>query len=139
MYKHRQHGTRDNLGMQNGEELLCLYRRSDQALTKYRSRSPQNPSLEGDGVTQMEQGDASLPQCIWLGNAENNEIWREIKAQAKAERGATCACCGSRVHLDLHHLKAKRYGGKDTIDNAALLCRPCHVHTPTFGDHRRLQ
>jgi group II intron reverse transcriptase/maturase len=139
MYKHRQHGTRDNLGIQNGEAWRFLYRMSDQSLTKYRSRTPQNPYLEGDWVTQIEQGEAPLLQFVWLGNAENNEIWREIKAQAKAERGATCECCGSRVHLDLHHLKAKRYGGHDTIDNAELLCRPCHVQTPTFGDHSRLQ
>jgi len=67
------------------------------------------------------------------------EVWREVKAQVKAERGAQCECCGSTVQLDLHHRKARRYGGQDTIDNAELLCRPCHVHTPTFGDHRRLQ
>ena len=138
MYKHRQHGTRDNLGIQNGEEMLFLYRMSDQPLTKYRSRKPQNPYLEVDWVTQIEQGEAPLPQVIWHGNAEN-ERWREIKAQAKAERGATCERCGSRENLDLHHRKAKRYGGRDMLSNAELLCRACHVQTPTFGDHSRLQ
>ena len=68
-----------------------------------------------------------------------NERWREIKAQVKAERGAKCERCGSPVNLDLHHRKAKRYGGKDTSDNAELLCEPCHVQTPTYGDHGRLQ
>jgi 5-methylcytosine-specific restriction endonuclease McrA len=68
-----------------------------------------------------------------------NEVWREIKAQVKAERGARCERCGTTVHLDLHHRQARRYGGHDTIDNAELLCRPCHVQTPTYGDHRRLQ
>ena len=53
MYKHREHGTRDNLGIWNGENLLFLYRMSDQPLTKYRSRNPQNPYLAGDWVTQM--------------------------------------------------------------------------------------
>ncbi len=76
---------------------------------------------------------------VWFGNAENNERWREIKAQVKAKRGARCECCGSTVNLDLHHCKAKRYGGKGTIDNAQLLCEPCHVQTPTYGDHSRLQ
>jgi group II intron reverse transcriptase/maturase len=139
MYKHREHGTRYNLGMQNGEDQLFLYQMSDHPLTKYRSRKPQNPYLEGDWVTQTEQREAPLPDYVWLGNAENNERWREIKAQVKAERGATCERCGCRMHLDLHHRKAKRYGGQDTSDNAELLCRPCHVHTPTFGDHSRLQ
>jgi group II intron reverse transcriptase/maturase len=139
MYKHREHGTRDNLGIQSGEERLFLYRMSDQPLTKYRSRNPQNPYLVGDWRTQQEQGETPLPEYVWLGNAENNAVWREIKAQVKAERGAKCECCGRTMPLDLHHRKAKRYGGQDTPDNAELLCRPCHVQTPTFGDHSRLQ
>lgn len=100
---------------------------------------PEGRYVQSDWMTQTEQGEAPLPQVVWLGNAENNETWREIKAQVKAERGAKCERCGSRVNLDLHHRKAKRYGGRDTIDNAELLCRPCHVQTPTFGDRSRLQ
>ena len=57
----------------------------------------------------------------------------------KAERGAKCEQCGRTMPLDLHHRQARRYSGKDTMDNAELLCRPCHVQTPTFGDHSRLQ
>ena len=139
MYKHREQGTRDNLGIQNGDAMLFLYRLSDQARTKYRSRKPQNPYLSKDWETQIEPGDSPFPEHVWLGNAENNEVWREIKAQVKAERGARCERCGTTVHLDLHHRQARRYGGHDTIDNAELLCRPCHVQTPTYGDHRRLQ
>jgi RNA-directed DNA polymerase len=139
MYKHRERGTRDNLGIRNGDAMLFLYRMSDQARTKYRSRRPQNPYLSKDWETQIEPGDSPFPEHVWLGNAENNEGWREIKAQVKAERGARCERCGTTVHLDLHHRQARRYGGHDTIDNAELLCRPCHVQTPTYGDHRRLQ
>ena len=139
MYKHREQGTRDNLGIQNGDAMLFLYRMSDQSRTKYRSRKPQNPYLSKDWETHIEPGDSPFPEHVWLGNAENNEVWREIKAQVKAERGARCERCGTTVHLDLHHRQARRYGGHDTIDNAELLCRPCHVQTPTYGDHRRLQ
>jgi RNA-directed DNA polymerase len=139
MYKHREQGTRDNLGIRNGDAMLFLYRMSDQSRTKYRSRRPQNPYLSKDWETQIEPGDSPFPEHVWLGNAENNEVWREIKAQVKAERGARCERCGTTVHLDLHHRQARRYGGQDTIDNAELLCRPCHVQTPTYGDHRRLQ
>ena len=139
MYKHREQGTRDNLGVQNGEHMLFLYRMSDQPLTKYRSRKPQNPYLAGDEGTQMAQEAGPLPESVWLGNAENNEVWREIKAQVKAERGAKCERCGRTMALDLHHRQARRYSGKDTMENAVLLCRPCHVQTPTFGDHSRLQ
>jgi group II intron reverse transcriptase/maturase len=139
MYKHREQGTRYNLGIQNGEHMLFLYRMSDQPLTKYRSRKPQNPYLAGDEGTQMAQDAGPLPELVWLGNAENNEVWREMKAQVKAERGAKCERCGCTMALDLHHRQARRYSGKDTIENAELLCRPCHVQTPTFGDHSRLQ
>jgi hypothetical protein len=139
MYKCRQNGTRSNWGIQNGEEMLFLYRMSDQPITKYRSRKPQNPYLTGDWGTQLEQPEVPLQEYVWLGNAQNNEVWREIKAEVKAERGARCERCGDTVNLDLHHLKARRYGGQDTKENAELLCEPCHVQTPTYGDRSRLQ
>jgi 5-methylcytosine-specific restriction endonuclease McrA len=61
------------------------------------------------------------------------------RCTVKAERGARCEICGRDDFLDLHHIKARRYGGKDTKENAQLLCEPCHVQTPTYGDHSRLQ
>ena len=137
MYIHREQGTRFNLGIRNGEAMLFLYRMSDQPLTKYRSRKLPNRYLAGDWVTQIEQEEVSVSEEVWLGNAENNERWREIKAQVKAERGARCERCGSTVALDLHHRHARRSGGQDTIENAELLCRPCHMQTPTFGDNSR--
>jgi RNA-directed DNA polymerase len=48
MSKHRQQGTRFNLGIPNGDDVLFLYRMSDQPLSKYRSRKPQNPYQGGD-------------------------------------------------------------------------------------------
>lgn len=139
LYKQRQEGQRYNWGLRNGEDWLFLYRMSDQPLTKYRSRKPSNPYLVGDWATELETPEVPLPAYVWLGNAENNEGWRELKAAIKAERGAQCEGCGSRMDLDLHHIKARRYGGRDIKANAQLLCEPCHVHTPTYGDHRRLQ
>jgi RNA-directed DNA polymerase len=139
LYKQRQDGRRYNWGLRNGEDWLCLYRMSDQPLTKYRSRKPSNPYLVGDWATEMERPEVPLPAYVWLGNAENNEEWRELKAAIKAERGAQCERCGHRVGLDLHHVKARRYGGRDIKANAQLLCEPCHVQTPTYGDHHRLQ
>lgn len=139
LYKQRQNGTRDNWGIRNGEEMLFLYRMSDQPITKYRSRKLTNPYVTDEWATELEAVEAPLPEYVWLGNAENNEEWREIKAEVKAERGAKCERCGSGMKLDLHHLKARRYGGQDAKANAQLLCEPCHVQTPTYGDHSRLQ
>jgi RNA-directed DNA polymerase len=139
LYKQRQDGCRYNWGIQKGEEWLYLYRMSDQPITKYRSRKPLNPYLTGDWATDLETAESSLPDYVWLGNAENNEDWRELKAEIEAERGAKCERCGSMVNLDLHHLKARRYGGQDAKENAQLLCERCYVQTPTYGDRSRLQ
>lgn len=138
MYKQRQNGKRDNWGIRNGEDYLYLYRMSDQPITKYRSRSLPNPYLEGQWATAPSVSQIPLPEKVWLGNAFN-EQWRELKEEIKAERGAKCALCGSQDQLDLHHIKARRYGGLDVKENLQLLCRCCHVETPSFGDHRRLQ
>ncbi|BAY59167.1 reverse transcriptase (plasmid) [Leptolyngbya boryana NIES-2135] len=139
LYKQREHGTRDNWGIRNGETTLYLYRMSDQPITKYRSRNPPNLYLAGEWVTTLNLAEAPQPEIVWLGNAENNEEWRELKEEIKAERGAKCDLCGSRENLDLHHLQARRYGGKAHKENLQLLCRSCHTGTETFGDHSRLQ
>jgi RNA-directed DNA polymerase len=138
-YKRREGGRRDNFGIRNGDQTLFLYRMSDQPLTKYCSRSPQNPYITDHVGARVEQPEKPLPDQVWLGNAPNNEVWREIKEEVKAERGARCEQCGSPVQLDLHHKRARRYGGHDTKENAQLLCERCHVQTPTYGDHRRVQ
>jgi RNA-directed DNA polymerase len=138
-YKQREHGTRYNWGIRKGEAWLFLYRMSDQPITKYRSRKLPNPYLAGEWTTGFEHANQPLPDYVWLGNAENNEEWRVIKAEVQAERGAHCERCGSQMDLDLHHLKARRYGGQDTKENAQLLCKHCHVDTPTYGDRSRLQ
>lgn len=139
MYQKNQNGTRNNWAIKNGEDLLFLYRMSDQPITKYRSRNIPNPYLTEDWATEIEEVETPIPEYVWLGNAENNDRWRIIKAEVKAEKGAECEICGNRVNLDLHHLKAKRYGGKDVKENAQLLCESCHVLTPTYGDRKRLQ
>ena len=139
MYKHRQDGKRFNLGIRNGEDWLFLYRMSDQAITKYRSRKPPNPYIAEDWGTSLEKVETPIKSVVWLGNAENNEQQRELKAEVKAARGAKCEGCGSTVKLDLHHLKARRIGGQTVTANVQLLCRACHAQTPSFGDHSRLQ
>lgn len=139
MYQHRQDGKRLNLGIRNGENWLFLYRMSDQPITKYRSRKPPNPYISEEWGTLIEKVESPLDSVIWLGNAENNEEQRELKALVKAERGEACEYCGSQVNLDLHHLKARRIGGQTVKENVQLLCRTCHAQTPSFGDHSRLQ
>lgn len=139
MYKLRQEGKHYNCGIRKGEQTLFLYRMKDQPITKYRSRQHPHPYLTGEWGTTLEEAETPIPDSVWLGNAENNEQWRVVKEEVMAERGAKCERCGSTVNLDLHHIKARRYGGKDVKANAQLLCEPCHVHTTSYGDHKRLQ
>jgi RNA-directed DNA polymerase len=139
MYKMRQEGKHYNCGIRKGEQTLFLYRMKDQPITKYRSRTHPHPYLTGEWETTVEEAETPIPQYVWQGNAENNQQWRIVKEEVMAERGAKCERCGSTVNLDLHHIKARRYGGKDVKANAQLLCEPCHVHTTPYGDHKRLQ
>ena len=132
LYRRRENGTRDNWAIKNGEDLLFLYRMSDKPITKYRSRKPENPYLKHVEIVESSK-DVPLPDYIWLGNAQNNEIWREVKALVKSKKGAKCELCGNSDLLQLHHVKAKCHGGQDTEENAQLLCFECHIQTPTFG------
>ena len=139
MYKRRQEGKHYNCGIRKGEQTLFLYRMKDQPITKYRSRAHPHPYLTGAWGTIVEEAETPIANYVWQGNAENNQRWRIVKEEVMAERGAKCERCGSTANLDLHHIKARRYGGKDIKANAQLLCEPCHVQTTPYGDHKRLQ
>ncbi len=132
MFKHRENGKRWNFGVVNGDNYFFLYRMSDLPLKKYRSRSPDNPYIEGFGTTSVNQPEKALSNQIWMGNAEN-VTWRELKEKIKAIRGAKCEWCGSLGKLDLHHIISRKNKGKDVEDNLQLLCRLCHAQTPSFG------
>ena len=132
MYKLRENGGRYNLGIRNGEKYLFLYRLSDLPITKYRSRSPENPYIQGEWIMGMALTDFPLPENVWVGNAENSQ-WRELKETIIAERAAKCEICGSTEKLDLHYIKARKCRGKDVVENLQLLCRKCHAQTPSFG------
>ncbi len=138
-YKLRQEGKHYNCGIRKGEQTLFLYRMKDQPITNYRSRTHPHPYLTGAGGTAVEEAETSSPDYVWRGNAENNQPWRRVKEEVLAERGAKCERCGSRGNLDLHHIKARRYGGQDVQANAQRLCEHCHVQTTAYGDHKRLQ
>jgi len=132
MYKMRENGQRYNLGIRNGEKYLFLYRLSDLPLTKYRSRSPENPYIQEAWTTEIALTDFPIPEQVWKGNAVNSQ-WRELKETIKNERGAKCEICGNTDNLDLHHIKARKFKGKDEPENLQLLCRSCHTQTPSFG------
>jgi RNA-directed DNA polymerase len=131
-FKHRENGKRWNFGVVNEEKVFFLYKMGDLPLKKYRSRSPDNPYLNGDWMTKAIQPEKPILNTAWKGNAENAN-WRELKEKIKATRGALCEWCGGLNNLDLHHIIARKDKGKDVESNLQLLCRTCHAQTPSFG------
>lgn len=43
------------------------------------------------------------------------------------QRQPYCSICGKTGKIDLHHVKPRSQGGKDTDDNLVALCRECHT------------
>lgn len=112
MYKLQQEGKRYTCDIRNGERMLFLYRMSDQPITKYRSETHPHPYLTGNRATTITEAETPIPNYVWRGNAQNNKEWRMVKEEIMTERGAKCEQCGNTENLDLHHIKARRYGGQ---------------------------
>ena len=68
-----------------------------------------NPGIEGEEYQQGEQ----------LG-------YENVKAYVKARDGFRCRSCGSRDHLEVHHIRQRKDGGSDSPDNLVTLCHGCH-------------
>lgn len=51
-----------------------------------------------------------------------------VAAEALASCGRCCCICHKfcGTKIELHHIKQKAYGGKDTLDNCIPLCFDCH-------------
>src|SRR5438094_4836718 len=62
LYKVRQEGKRYNCGIRKGEQMLFLYRLSDQPITKYRSKTHPHPYLTGEWATTLEEEETPLPK-----------------------------------------------------------------------------
>ncbi|MGK7875785.1 MAG: group II intron reverse transcriptase [Xenococcaceae cyanobacterium] len=135
-YKLRENGKRYNFGTRNGDKYQFLYRMSDLSLSKYRSRSPENPYLAGEWITTVSKPEFPMLQQTWNGNADNTQ-WRSLKEEIKAERGSKCELCASKENLDLHHIIRRKKKGNDLKENLQLLCRSCHAQTPSFGRPRQ--
>lgn len=63
-----------------------------------------------------------------------NEV---VKLLKKKYFKYTCECCGAVVRnpkvMELHHIQPVEYGGIDSLDNLACVCRNCHGTIHGFG------
>ncbi|UQE75802.1 HNH endonuclease [Gordonia sp. PP30] len=67
----------------------------------------------------------------WVnGNSRTSTpAWRKIRRQAIIRDGNACTRCGAdgrQVQLFCDHIIPVAEGGTDTLDNATMLCGPCH-------------
>ncbi len=68
-----------------------------------------DPEVEGEQYQQGEQ----------LG-------YENVKAYVRARDGFRCRSCGSRDHLEVHHISQRKDGGSNSPDNLITLCHGCH-------------
>jgi len=73
-----------------------------------------------------------------FGNPQNrsrsnySSSWTDLARRTKERDNWTCQKCGVKkgrtesAQLHAHHIKAKKYGGKDDIDNLITICHSCH-------------
>lgn len=59
----------------------------------------------------------------------------EVKALVACRRN--CVLCGKfcGTHMELHHIKQRADGGKDTFDNCIPLCFDCHADVGSYNSH----
>lgn len=61
---------------------------------------------------------------------KSNRLDENLRKAAILRDGGKCQECGkSNCTLEVHHIRARRYGGADTISNLITLCSDCHQQT----------
>ena len=56
-----------------------------------------------------------------------NGMRRDIKHILKTNGELVCKSCGSREHMELHHILPLAMGGTNKLENLMPLCHGCHV------------
>lgn len=69
---------------------------------------------------------------IIIGFIRKKSLKHFISTREQAKINADYCCqecgCGSMDELHVHHIKPKKLGGKDNIENLKVLCKECHEH-----------
>ena len=53
--------------------------------------------------------------------------FENVKEYVRCRDGYKCRKCGSKTHLEVHHIVQRKDGGSDHRDNLVTLCHDCHV------------
>lgn len=76
-----------------------------------------NPSQVGTSLASNANIKAQYPP---------RKAWQAVREWLYAQDGR-CVHCGSRLELQVDHIKSKEQGGVDALDNFQLACRRCNV------------
>lgn len=61
---------------------------------------------------------------------KSNRLDENLRKATLLRDGCKCLECGKKnTTLEVHHIKAKRYGGSNTLNNLITLCSSCHQNT----------
>lgn len=61
---------------------------------------------------------------------KSNRLDENIRKAVILRDGGACVECGkSDTRLEVHHIRAKRLGGGDSLSNLVALCKQCHEDT----------
>ena len=60
-------------------------------------------------------------------NTYRRAIPRKTRQEVLSRDNHMCRTCGERKNLQLHHIKHRAAGGRDTADNLLTLCKGCHA------------
>ena len=55
------------------------------------------------------------------------ELSNEIKRKVSQRDNYTCQACDQPTKGQVHHIKPRRLGGTDDLENLTLLCGRCHM------------
>lgn len=88
-----------------------------------RHRAIPHPYLTPAPVTEPRHYDPF--RADWTGNQELGADWTPNRDRAWNASQGTCVICGEPAY-DVHHVKARRKGGGNAVENQRPLCRKHH-------------
>ena len=125
--------NRNNLAVKDGQgNLIYLYRMSDMPIRIYRYNRPHSNPYLGEKGTILAEIETPIADEMWSGASELAD-WRDRRIEALERDEYRCQQCGSQENLDVHHRKARKDGGDDSLENLQTLCERCHSQTDTNG------
>jgi len=141
-YKKRevtQRYNRWNFGVKgdNGGTIF-IAKLQDIPLRAYRRCKPEHPYLKAEEPLPIEDPDTPFLDPRVINITPESLAWVETRAQVLERDEYKCTKCGKSLSsLDVHHIQARRHGGKDVTENLEALCPDCHAKTPTMGRPKR--